>query len=82
MRFFDFVFGCRHAELSRVFTIGGRTYRVCWSCGARFHYSLANMRMGGRFADAYPSLPGRAQAGRCSGPVPTSLGAEFARSTS
>ncbi len=39
----DFLFGCRHRNVSRVFTIGGETYRVCWSCGAKFTYSLANM---------------------------------------
>lgn len=51
MRIFDFLFGCRHAELSRVFTIGGQTYCVCWECGTRFSYSLASMRMGRRFAE-------------------------------
>lgn len=40
---FDFVFGCRHGHLSRVFTIGGRTYRVCCDCGRKFDYSLASM---------------------------------------
>jgi hypothetical protein len=52
MRIFDFLFGCRHAELSRVFTIGGRTYRVCCTCGSQFSYSLVRMRMGGRFGEA------------------------------
>ena len=40
---FDFLFGCRHRNLSRVFTIGGQSYRVCCDCGAKFGYSLATM---------------------------------------
>ena len=39
----DFLFGCRHSNLSRVFTIDRRTYRVCCDCGAQFGYSLATM---------------------------------------
>jgi hypothetical protein len=42
-RVLDFLFGCRHRKRSRVFTLGGQTYRVCWDCGAKFSYSLANM---------------------------------------
>ncbi len=45
----DFVFGCHHSHLSRVFTIGGETYRVCCECGARFEYSLDSMCMERRF---------------------------------
>jgi len=45
---FDFVFGCHHRELSRVFTVGGRTYRVCCGCGAKFKYSLSRMSMESR----------------------------------
>jgi hypothetical protein len=41
----DFLFGCHHSHLSRVFTIGGRTYRVCCDCGAKFKYSLASLCM-------------------------------------
>jgi hypothetical protein len=37
--------GCYHSELSRVFTIEGHTYRVCFNCGTKFDYSLANMSM-------------------------------------
>jgi hypothetical protein len=40
---FDFLFGCRHCNLSRVFSIAGESYKVCWDCGAKFSYSLANM---------------------------------------
>jgi len=39
----DFIFGCHHGQLSRVFTIGGETYRVCCDCGARYEYSLETM---------------------------------------
>ena len=41
----DFLFGCHHSQLSRFFTIDGRTYQVCCDCGAKFEYSLANMSM-------------------------------------
>jgi hypothetical protein len=41
----DFLFGCHHRDLSRVFTIGGRTYLVCCDCGEKFKYSLASMCM-------------------------------------
>ena len=44
----DFVFGCHHPKLSRVFTIGRKTYRVCCDCGATFNYSLDAMRMESR----------------------------------
>lgn len=33
---FEFIFGCRHHHLSRVFTIKHRTYRVCFDCGREF----------------------------------------------
>ena len=41
----NFVFGCHHWHMSRVFTIRGRTYQVCCDCGAQFKYSLASMRI-------------------------------------
>jgi len=34
----DFLFGCHHGHLSRIFTLGGETYRVCFDCGAKFEY--------------------------------------------
>jgi hypothetical protein len=43
LKSYDFVFGCHHRDLSRVFTIEGRTYRVCCGCGVKFTYSLENM---------------------------------------
>ena len=45
----DFLFGCHHHNLSRVFTIRGRTYQVCCDCGAEFKYSLTNMSIERRF---------------------------------
>jgi hypothetical protein len=36
---FQFVFGCRHSQLSRVFTIDKRTYQVCVECGRECEYS-------------------------------------------
>ena len=39
----DFLFGCHHVHLSRVFTLQGETYRVCCDCGAQFAYSLQTM---------------------------------------
>ncbi len=41
----EFVFGCHHANLGRVFTVGKRSYRVCCDCGAEFGYSLDTMRI-------------------------------------
>lgn len=42
---YDLLFGCRHTNLSRVFTLDGRTYRVCLGCGAKFGYSLETMSL-------------------------------------
>ena len=39
----DFLLGCHHVHLSRVFTLQRETYRVCCDCGARFAYSLETM---------------------------------------
>jgi hypothetical protein len=41
---FQLAFGCRHGQLSRVFTIKQRTYQVCFKCGKEFEYSWAVMR--------------------------------------
>ena len=48
IRALEFLFGCHHGNLSRVFTLDGRTYRVCWTCGTKFDYSLENMCSGHR----------------------------------
>ncbi len=42
---FEFLFGCHHQNLSRVFTIRARTYKVCTDCGAEFDYSLQTMSL-------------------------------------
>jgi hypothetical protein len=52
----DFLFGCHHKNLSRVFTLGGDTYRVCCECGARFGYSLKTMSVECRLP-VVPVLP-------------------------
>jgi hypothetical protein len=45
----QFIFGCRHRHLSRVFTITLRTYRVCFDCGREFDLPKAgDSRPGGR----------------------------------
>ena len=41
----DFLFGCHHVHLSRVFTLQGETYRVCCDCGAKFAYSRDACRL-------------------------------------
>lgn len=41
----DLLFGCWHTNMSRVFTIDNRSYRVCCDCGAEFDYSLETMSM-------------------------------------
>lgn len=43
LQFYDFIFGCHHRTLSRVFTIQGDTYVVCCLCGDKFPYSLDSM---------------------------------------
>ena len=42
-RALEILFGCHHSNLSRVFTIGGHSYRVCFDCAASFDYSLETM---------------------------------------
>lgn len=53
----DFLFGCHHSNLSRIFTIDGHTYRVCCDCGTKFDYSLETMSVERRDApDPAPAL--------------------------
>ncbi len=40
----NWLFGCHHHNVSRVFTIQGRTYQVCFDCGAELGYSWDRMR--------------------------------------
>ena len=49
----DFLFGCHHGHLSRVFTLGDETYRVCFDCGAKFEYSLETMSIERRLPSAH-----------------------------
>ena len=44
-RTFDFVLGCHHNQLSQVFTIKKRTYKVCFECGQELDYSWARMKL-------------------------------------
>ena len=48
----DFLFGCHHGHLSRVFTLSGETYRVCFDCGAKFEYSMKTMSVERRLSSA------------------------------
>lgn len=40
---FQFLFGCRHRHMSRVFTIKRRTYKVCFDCGREFDLPHTHM---------------------------------------
>jgi hypothetical protein len=57
----ELAFGCHHAKLSRVFTIEGRSYKVCCDCSAKFDYSLRTMSFmpHGRFFTALRRLRAR-----------------------
>jgi RNA polymerase-binding transcription factor DksA len=50
-RVFQFVFGCRHRHLSRVFTIKERTYKVCFDCGEEFDLPVAHLAKRPTIAD-------------------------------
>jgi hypothetical protein len=41
----DLLFGCRHAHLSRPFTIEERSYKICLDCGQEMPYSVEAMRL-------------------------------------
>ncbi len=41
---YDILLGCRHASLTRPFTIEEETYEVCLDCGKQLYYSLDMMR--------------------------------------
>lgn len=54
---FGSLFGCRHQQLSRVFTIRKRTYRVCVECGREFEYSwelMHSIRLGTAYSPYEP----------------------------
>jgi hypothetical protein len=42
---FNFIFACRHRNLSRPFTWSRRTYEVCLDCGRQVPYSLETMSL-------------------------------------
>jgi hypothetical protein len=42
-KIWNWFFGCHHRELSRAFTSGGETYKVCLKCGAHLPYSWETM---------------------------------------
>lgn len=50
------VFGCRHGELSRPFSHGGRAYRSCLNCGAQRQFNLSNWQMQGSFYYHTPAV--------------------------
>lgn len=45
IRFLTSLFGCWHRGMSRPFTRGGETYRVCLGCGARRRFDLEGWEM-------------------------------------
>jgi len=38
------LFGCWHRNVSRPFTISGRTYEVCLDCGKQFAYARVDFQ--------------------------------------
>ena len=42
---FEWIFGCHHKKLSRVFTIDRKTYQVCFACGRKLQYSWRAMSL-------------------------------------
>ena len=38
------LFGCRHSNLSRPFTIDAQTYKVCMDCSSQIFYSPETMK--------------------------------------
>lgn len=48
------LFGCRHKQISRPFTIGNNSYRACLGCGARKHFEPQTLKTYGSFH--YPAV--------------------------
>jgi hypothetical protein len=69
--FAGYLFGCHHKALSRVFTIGHRTYQVCCECGAEFEYSLKKMSTKG--AIRFGSLRNKHRDRNAHQPIPAGL---------
>ena len=47
--FFARLFRCRHKELTRPFTIGKESYRVCTNCGAHRNFDPETLETYGDF---------------------------------
>lgn len=52
--FIDKLFGCRHRNVSRPFTKGKVSYRVCIECGARKRFETSSFKTVGSFYYAPP----------------------------
>jgi hypothetical protein len=50
------LFGCRHREMSRPFSLHGQTYRSCVDCGARRQFNVGQWKMQGDFYYRQPSV--------------------------
>ena len=50
---FGMIFGCRHREMSRPFTVEGESYTTCLECGARKAFDTKSLRTFGPYY--YPS---------------------------
>jgi hypothetical protein len=46
---FSSLFGCWHKDLSRPFTSGNVSYRVCTDCGARRRFDTTSFKTLGRY---------------------------------
>ena len=42
--FSEILFGCSHGRVTRPFTLGEETYKVCLDCGKQIYYSAQEMR--------------------------------------
>ena len=49
------LFGCRHKEMSRPFSIQGQTYRTCLDCGGRRQFNVGRWEMQGDFYYGIPT---------------------------
>lgn len=49
------IFGCRHKEMSRPFSLYGQAYRTCLDCGARRQFNVRRWEMQGDFYYRLPS---------------------------
>jgi hypothetical protein len=79
LRILQSAFGCHHGQMSRVFTIKKRTYRICFQCGQEFDYSWASMQplRSSSSANGYAQLN---EVGRAGVPAIEPVGAQASRS--